>query len=44
MSNKKIFHERLSAASESPVSHLHALKAFTKISLSPLVALTSGLD
>ena len=43
MSNMKKFHELLTASSESQDSYLQALKAFTKISPSQLVAMTSDL-
>ena len=44
MSNMKKFHELLSTSSEGRNSYLQALKAFTKISPSQLVAKTNGLD
>ena len=43
MSNMKKFHELLTASSESQDSYLQALRAFAKISPSPLVAMTSDL-
>ncbi len=43
MSNRKKFHELLSASSESQDSYLQTLKTITKICPSQLVAMTSGL-